>query len=157
MSDGSSIEWTDDTWTPIRARRVVSGKKLIGWHCEHVSEGCRNCYADTGFNKRMGTKLDYKPTNRQLVEIFLDEDMLLKPLQWKKPRCISVCSMTDLFADFVKDKWIDHMFALMALCPQHRFQVLTKRAKRLRAYMTLKNIAPRVWNQEICGPPGKKG
>src|SRR5258708_16196189 len=126
MADRSAIEWTDATWTPIRART-----DNVGWHCEHVSEGCRNCYAE-GINRRLGTGLSFKPALKPAL--FLDEKMLLAPLKWKKPRTIFVCSMTDLFADFVRDEWIDRMFAVMALCPQHRFQVLTKRAQRMREY-----------------------
>jgi len=131
MGDKTKIEWTDATWNPVRARNLVTGK--IGWHCEHESEGCRFCYA-AGINRRLGTGLDFKPGHRKDIEVFLDEKMLLVPLRWKRPRTIFVCSMTDLFAGFVKDEWIDRMFAVMALCPQHRFQVLTKRAKRMREY-----------------------
>jgi protein gp37 len=135
MADKSKIEWTDATWNPIRARNLKTGK--IGWFCEHSTTGCINCYAE-GMNKRLGTGLPFKPGHRADVEIFLDEKMLTAPLRWKKPRMIFVCSMTDLFADFVKDEWIDKMFAVMALCPQHTFQVLTKRAERMQKYM----IAP---------------
>ena len=149
MSDGTKIEWTDATWTPIRARAFVlqsdgSGKERIGWHCEHASDGCKNCYAE-GMNLRLGTGFDYKPGHlkhttrhgdpRGDVTIFLDEKMLQVPLRWKKPRKIFVCSMTDLFADFVTDEMIDKVFAVMALCPQHTFQVLTKRSSRMRRYI----------------------
>lgn len=148
MADKTAIEWTDATWNPIRARYLEiqndgSGKERIGWHCEHASEGCRFCYAE-GFNRRLGTGLDFKPGelyreekrgyNNGEVKLFLDEEMLTAPLRWKKPRMIFVCSMTDLFADFVPDEWIDKVFAVMALSPQHTFQVLTKRAKRMREY-----------------------
>jgi len=139
MADKSTIEWTDATWTPIRARNRATGK--IGWHCEHATTGCKFCYAE-GFNKWRGTGLPFKPRHRKDIEIFLDEDMLLAPLKWKKPRMIFVCSMTDAFADFVEDEWLDKMFAIMALCPQHTFQVLTKRAERMRYYcagLTVRN------------------
>lgn len=131
MSANSSIEWTDATWNPIRARNLKTGK--IGWHCEHATTGCGLCYSE-GFNKRLGTGLPFKPGHRKDIEIFLDDEMLTLPLRWKKPRRIFVCSMTDLFADFVLDEWIDKMLAVMALCPQHTFQVLTKRAERMRDY-----------------------
>jgi len=141
MGENTGIEWTDATWTPVRARHRQIGnpnaQPKIGWHCEHVSEGCRNCYAE-GMNKRLGTGLDYKPGNlapRGPVEMFLDEKLLLAPLKWRKPKRVFVCSMTDLFADFVPDAFIDRMFAVMALCPQHSFQVLTKRPERMRAYL----------------------
>lgn len=125
MSAKSNIEWTDATWNPIRARNLQTGK--IGWHCEHATTGCEFCYSES-FNLRLGTGLPFKPGHRNDVEIFLDKEMLLAPLHWKRPRKIFVCSMTDLFAEFVKDEWIDQMFAVMALCPQHTFQILTKRA-----------------------------
>lgn len=150
MADNSKIEWTDASWNPIRARFVQiqndgSGKERLGWHCEKVSDGCRNCYAE-GINRRLGTGLDYKPGNlfreekrgyaNGEAQLFLDETMLLRPLKWKRPRMIFVCSMTDLFADFVPDEWIDKLFAVMALCPQHTFQVLTKRSARMREMVT---------------------
>src|ERR1043166_3823667 len=131
MAANSKIEWTDASWTPIRARNLKTGK--IGWHCEHVTSGCEFCYAEN-MNKRLGTGLSFKPGHRKDIQIFLDETMLLAPLRWKKPRMIFVCSMTDAFADFVKDEWLDKMFAVMALCPQHTFQVLTKRPERMREW-----------------------
>lgn len=148
MGAHTKIEWTDASWTPVRARvwdiqDDGSGKERIGWHCTHVSDGCRNCYAET-MNRRLGTGRDYKPgelyredrkgRDNGEVKPFLDEKMLLAPLRWKKPRMIFVCSMTDLFADFVSDEQIDRVIAVMALCPQHTFQVLTKRADRMRDY-----------------------
>jgi protein gp37 len=97
---------------------------------------------------RFGTGLPFKPGHRKDVEIFLDEKMLLQPLHWKRPRKIFVCSMTDLFGGFVRDEWIDKVFAVMALCPQHTFQVLTKRSKRMRKYMQPKTgIFGRVIHQ----------
>jgi protein gp37 len=132
MAERSAIEWTDATWTPIRAR-LLSEPARVGWHCEHVSEGCRHCYAE-GMNKRLGTGLDFKPGHRRDIEMFLDEKMLVAPLRWRKGRRVFVCSVTDLFADFVTDAMLDAMFAVMARCSQHLFQVLTKRSERLRTY-----------------------
>jgi len=134
MSDNSAIEWTDATWNPVRARLIADPDK-VGWHCTHKSEGCRNCYAEA-FNRRLGTGLDYKPGHEKLIEIFLDEKALLKPLSWRRPRMIFVGSMTDLFADFVSDAAIVRMFEVMGACPQHTFQVLTKRPDRMRAIVT---------------------
>lgn len=135
MADNSKIEWTDASWNPIRARDGAMGK--VGWHCTHVSEGCRNCYAED-INRRLGTGHDYKPVTLSSgqVEVFLDETMLLQPLRWKKPRKIFVGSMTDLFADFVTDAMLDRIWAVMALAPQHTFQIVTKRPARMRAYLT---------------------
>jgi protein gp37 len=141
MGDRSAIEWTDASWSPIRARNKKTGK--VGWHCSHASEGCRNCYAES-INRRLGTGLDFKPGHKNDVEIFLDEEMLLRPLRWKRPRKIFVCSMTDFFADFVKDEWIDKIFAVAALCPEHTFQCLTKRSKRLLSYCSDAGVTDRI-------------
>ena len=130
MGDKSRIEWTDASWNPIRAR--CAGK--VGWHCEKVSEGCRNCYSES-MNRRLGTVRPFKAGERRNgVELFLDEKMLTQPLRWEKPRKIFPCSMTDLFADFVPDEWIDKVFAVMALTPHHTHQILTKRTARMRQY-----------------------
>src|ERR1700749_4070382 len=131
MGDKTKIEWTDATWNPIRARNKSNGK--MGWFCIHKSAGCAGCYAES-MNTRLGTGIDFKPGHLKDVEIFVDEKMLTMPLRWKRPRMIFVCSMTDLFADFVPDEFVDQMFAVMALAPQHTFQVLTKRARRQRDY-----------------------
>jgi protein gp37 len=131
MGDKTKIEWTDASWTPIRAQ-TVDGK--TGWHCEHASEGCRFCYAES-MNRRLGTRLPFKPGHRKDLQIFLDEKALTQPLRWKAPRKIFVCSMTDLFASFVPDDLVDRMFAVMALAPHHTFQILTKRPDRMRTYI----------------------
>lgn len=167
MGEKTGIEWTDSTWTPIRARYWEiqddgSAKERKGWHCEHVSEGCRNCYSET-LNRRIGTGLDFKPGelfredrvgyHNGESRLFLDDHMLLQPLRWKRPRMIFVCSMTDLFASFVPDEWIDRMFAVMAMAPQHRYQVLTKRSERMRAYMTELKTSARwlFWKHPLHG------
>jgi protein gp37 len=138
MGTKTSIEWTRSedgsagaTWTPIRARNHVTGK--VGWHCEHATHGCQFCYAEA-LNLRLGTGLPFKPGHRKDIEIFLDEKMLLAPLRWKGQRNIFVCSMTDAFAEFVNDEWLDRMFAVAALAPQHTFQWLTKRSARMRRW-----------------------
>jgi protein gp37 len=144
MGAKTKIEWTDASWTPIRARHKETGK--VGWHCEHVTPGCEHCYAE-GMNKRLGTGLPFKPGHRKNIEIFLNEEMLMAPLRFKQPLMIFVCSMTDLFADFVTDEWIDQVFAVMALCPQHTFQVLTKRSARMREYLIARDG---MGNAQLC-------
>ncbi len=133
MGAVTAIEWTDATWNPIRARNRKNGK--VGWHCVHVSEGCRNCYAEK-INLRLGTGLPFKPGHEKDVEIFLDENILLQPLRWKKPRKIFFTSMTDAAGAFVPFWMLDKIFAVMALCPQHIFQVPSKRPERMRAYIS---------------------
>lgn len=124
MSDRSSIEWTDASWNPLRGTK---GRH----HCVRISEGCKHCYAAT-MNHRFGGPDYVKGADAPR----LDADALLQPLKWRKPRRIFVCSMTDLFMDEHSDEMIDKVFAVMALAPRHAFQVLTKRAKRMRDYVS---------------------
>ena len=136
MSENSKIEWTEATFNPLRARNLETGK--VGWFCEHASRECDNCYAEKmNVNTYFGNGLPYKASALPQLELFLDEKMLTKPLRWRKPRKVFVCSMTDLFGRFVKDEWIDRIFAVMALAPQHTFQVLTKRPERMRDYLSV--------------------
>ena len=128
MAETSSIEWTDATWNPITG-------------CSVVSPGCTNCYA----MKLAGTRLRSLPSRMGLTvetkagpvwngRVRMNEEWLTQPLRWRRPRKIFVCAHGDLFAENVPDEWIDRVFAVMALAPQHTFQVLTKRAARMRAY-----------------------
>jgi protein gp37 len=137
MASKSKIEWCDATWTPIRARRRDTGK--VGVHCERVSPACKNCYAARHNMRALpvhGTGLDFTVVNREKVEIFVDEEMLMAPLRWRRPRKIFVCSQTDLFAEFVDDEQIAQVFAVMALAHWHTHQVLTKRADRMQTLLS---------------------
>ena len=132
MGAVSKIQWTDSSWNPIRARNKATG--AVGWHCEHVTPGCEHCYAEA-MNKRLGTELPFKPGHMKDIELFLDEEMLTAPLRWRKPRKVFVCSMTDLFADFVPDEWIGRIWQIMHSAHSnrgHTFQVLTKRPENMR-------------------------
>jgi protein gp37 len=134
----TSIEWTwrpgtkGESWNPIRARNKATGG--VGHYCAKVSAGCENCYAER-LQPRFNNPVRYAAQDRAKVDIYLDETVLLKPLRWRSPRTIFVCSMSDLFGVWVPDEWLDRIFAVMALCPQHTFQVLTKRPERMRNYL----------------------
>lgn len=97
MGSKSSIEWTDATWTPIRVRSA--GGERVGWGCEKVSDGCKNCYAET-LNKRLGTGLPYAvgAVTKAGGEYFLDEEMLTAPLRWRKPRRVECAGVGSAFA-----------------------------------------------------------
>ena len=125
MADNTKIEWTDATWSPITG-------------CSVVSPGCTNCYAMrlAHHESRAGLTRDTKAGPVWTGEVRFNEQWLDQPLRWNKPRLIFVCAHGDLFAEGVPDEWIDKVFAVMALAPQHTFQVLTKRAKRMREYLT---------------------
>jgi protein gp37 len=124
MGRETGISWTDSTWNPIRG-------------CSRVSEGCRNCYAETVANRfcKPGSPYDGvvqigadgKGTGKWNGQIRFVEKHLLDPLRWKNPRKIFVNSMSDLFHENVTDEMRDQIFAVIALCPQHDFQILTKR------------------------------
>lgn len=132
----SAIEWTDRTWNP------VSG-------CSHVSEGCRNCYAERFFPRAYASR---KFTNVQCHPERLDQ-----PLKIKKPQKIFVNSMSDLFHEDVPDEFIDQVFAVMADSGKHTFQILTKRPRRMMEYMSPDNYrysARKVFDL-TNGPGGK--
>lgn len=142
MSDGTTIEWARHpetglgaSWNPLLVRRRDTGK--VGYHCVHASEACRNCYAEA-FNRRnlpeRGTGLEFKPGHLKNLEVFVDDKTLMQPLAWKKPRGIFVCSMTDLFGDWVDLHSIDKLFAIMSMTPQHVYFILTKRPARAAQY-----------------------
>ena len=126
MSDQrkGGIAWTDETWNPLRG-------------CSKVSAGCASCYAEimaARFSKP-GEPFAGTITDRHWNgTVRLIEEKLTDPLRWKRPRRIFVNSVSDLFHANVPDEWIDRIFAVMALCPQHTFQVLTKRPERMRVW-----------------------
>lgn len=133
MSGKTSIEWTEQTWNPI-----------VG--CSIVSPGCTNCYAMkmAARIEAMGNQPRYAGTTRKVNGkavwtgklVQAPDSAFLAPLKRKKPTTYFVNSMGDLFHEDCPDEWIDRVFAVMALSPQHTFQVLTKRAGRMREYMT---------------------
>ena len=118
VSTNSSIQWTDATWNPVRG-------------CTKVSPGCAHCYAETFAERFRGVK---GHPYEQGFDLRLVPEKLIEPLSWKKPRRVFVNSMSDLFQEGVPDEFIDQVFAVMAMTPQHTYQVLTKRADRMRAY-----------------------
>src|SRR4051794_28127284 len=130
---GTSIEWTDATWNPVTG-------------CAKVSPGCAHCYAErlapkvfAGQTVPLPTGDPADPLNvrrREFTDVMCHEGRLDAPLHWRQPRRIFVNSMSDLFHEDVPDAFIDRVFAVMALAPQHTFQILTKRADRMRAYMS---------------------
>lgn len=140
MSVGTSIEWTDTTWNPVRG-------------CSRVSEGCRNCYAEKmaarfskpgqpfhGFAKVVAPRdmLDRTGGRRNgwTGKVELVPEKLAEPLGWKKPQRVFVNSMSDLFHEALSDDAIAAVFGVMAAAPQHTFQVLTKRPERMRRFLS---------------------
>ncbi len=129
--------------------------------CTRVSSGCQSCYASALHNRRYkanvkaamasgcfgnigppearggGVELPMPPQyDLPFAKVQLLPERLERPLHWTKPRRVFVNSMSDLFHEDVPDEFIDRVFAVMALCPQHTFQVLTKRPERMREYLS---------------------
>jgi protein gp37 len=129
MAQGSSIEWTDATWNPVTG-------------CTKVSAGCKNCYAERMARrlKAMGT-----PQYANGFTLTLQLGMLDLPLRWKKPRNIFVNSMSDLFHKDVPLEYVQRVFDVMNRCPQHTFQVLTKRPEIARAYSSSLEWGKNIW------------
>ncbi len=129
----TSIEWTDFTWNPIRARDKSTGK--TGTFCTRISPGCTNCYASV-INRRFGNGLEYTVPNLEKVEFYIDEKILEEPLRRKKPARIFVGDMFDLFHEAIPVVFLGRVFGMMAKCPQHTFQVLTKRANYMQSILS---------------------
>jgi protein gp37 len=122
MADKSSIEWTDATWNPVTG-------------CSKVSAGCKHCYAEREWARLSANPKAPRYFGRQFTDVQCHMDVLTTPLRWKKPRRIFVNSMSDLFHPDVPTAFIDDVFGVMAGCPQHTFQVLTKRPYRMLGYL----------------------
>ena len=129
----TSISWTDKTWNPIRG-------------CSRVSEGCRNCYAERQGNRFRGPGqafeglVVWQAGPRWTGEVRFVAEHLADPLRWRKPQRVFVNSMSDLFHERLTNEQIAAVFGVMAAAPQHTFQVLTKRAKRMREWFEWMSI-----------------
>ena len=136
MADKSKIAWCDATWN------VTAG-------CSKVSAGCEHCYAEkqarriSTMNPRPARYFHVLTTSDRPADdgkwngkISLFPERLDQPLRWRKPRRIFVNSMSDLFHPGVPFEFILKVFAIMALCPQHCFQVLSKRPERMVEYFS---------------------
>lgn len=129
MARKSNIEWTEMTWNP------VSG-------CTKISPGCANCYAET-MAKRLKAMGVARYQNG--FEVTLQADQLDLPRAWKAPRVVFVNSMSDLFHPLIPLRFIQQVFKTMNECPQHQFQVLTKRSKRLVELSAHLTWTPNIW------------
>lgn len=125
----SKIEWTEHTWNPI------SG-------CDKISAGCKNCYAEAMAQRlqRMGVA-GYENG----FKLTLQPQRLLQPLTRKTPTKYFVNSMSDLFHEDVPEPYIDRIFSVIEQCPQHIFQILTKRAKIMSQYFATHPVPDNAW------------
>jgi protein gp37 len=156
----SKIEWTDRSdWNPVRgcsrvspgcggpgphggcyaeamaARFSLSAVEVeANWRADPKNEGKTPPIFNDQWGHGFAEMTGGKP--RWTGKVELQEDRITLPLKWRKPAKIFALSTSDLFHENLSDADIDRVFAVMALCPQHTFQVLTKRAERMHRYMT---------------------
>lgn len=119
----TNIEWTDRVWNPVTG-------------CDPVSKGCDNCYARV-MAQRFPIWNDFKVT--------LHPQRLKEPLGWKKSQKIFICSMADLFHEGVPFFFVDEVMSVIRFCPQHTFQILTKRPERMCEYFSGKFLPSNLW------------
>jgi protein gp37 len=139
MSTG--IEWTDETWNPMTG-------------CTQISKGCDNCYALTLARNKPSVRDGYlrrlpvKDTPENRADAFAPRfwpERLAKPYTWRTPKRVFVNSMSDVFhAHFTLDH-IQRVFEVMNDCPQHQFQVLTKRPERAVRLAGKLCFGPNIW------------
>jgi protein gp37 len=124
MSTTTTIEWTEVTWNPVTG-------------CTKLSQGCKHCYAERLAERFWG--------DRPFTDIQIHPERLDQPRRWRRPRTVFVNSMSDLFHEDVPTSFIAAVFDVMYECPQHTFQVLTKRADRLSDLAGRLRWPPNVW------------
>lgn len=142
------IPWTEETWNPV-----------VG--CTKCSPGCLNCYAlDMAWRLVHIEKTREKHRGISFMRLWPNtglewtnkikclENELDKPLHWRKPRKIFVCSMSDLFHPKVPFEFIDKVIDVFNKCPQHTGQILTKRAERMYEYSCSRYC---MWPENIIG------
>src|ERR1017187_8686022 len=133
MSLGTTIEWTDATWNPVRG-------------CSKVSPGCKFCYAE-----RFAERFRGVPGHpfEQGFDVRLVPEKIPEPLQWKSPKKIFVNSMSDLLYESVPDSYILQIAQIMRQANWHIFQILTKRHDRMSRLLSgpLSSFAaePHIW------------
>lgn len=125
----SKIEWTDASWNPITG-------------CTKISSGCQHCYAEVMARRLCAMRVEKYKNGFQVT---LHEDCLEEPVKWRKPKAIFVCSMSDLFHKDVPFGYIDKVLAVIERTPQHRYQILTKRADRMAEYFSGRTVPRNVW------------
>lgn len=124
------ISWADVSWNPVHG-------------CSKVSEGCRNCYAETLSLKFGWTKKPWTAPNAP-ENVSLKPAKLNEPYKLKEPSRVFVNSMSDLFHPLIPDDYRRKVFAVMRDLPQHTFKVLTKRPE-LAARWSADEWTPNIW------------
>ncbi|MBO0752504.1 MAG: phage Gp37/Gp68 family protein [Bradyrhizobiaceae bacterium] len=129
MTAHHRIAWADAVWDPVRG-------------CSRKSAACVNCYAEAetaqsaqqgGWGEGFASITADGP--KWTGTVALHEDRLMLPLAITRPSRIFVNAFADVFHEEMADMAIDRVFAVMATAPQHRYVILTKRQKKMQAYM----------------------
>lgn len=159
MGKKTKIDWCDSTWNPVTG-------------CLH---GCEYCYARR-YAERFGTHNKYERPYKPVLDVPIrrvrteaepypygfmptfHRYRLGEPARWTKPRTIFVCSMADLFGDWVPDEWIQEVLKACDNAAQHRFLFLTKNPSRYKDLMGLllvhrrpPNVADMWFGQSYTG------
>ena len=121
MGDNSAIQWTDATWNPTTG-------------CTKISQGCKNCYAET-LSKRL-KRMKLKKYKNEFKYTQHEADVEL-PLKWKKSRKIFVNSMSDLFHEDAEMEFVGRCFFTMVKADWHIYQVLTKRPGKMAEFSNM--------------------
>lgn len=119
MANKSTIEWTQITWNPVRG-------------CTKISPGCKNCYASAFAERFRGVAGHPYGAGFDLRTV---PEKLLEPFDWHKSQTVFVNSMSDLFHPEIPERFLVRIVEVMAMTPWHTYQVLTKRAERLKALL----------------------
>lgn len=125
----TKIEWTDRVWNPVTG-------------CTRQSAGCAHCYAESMARRLKAMKL---PKYKDGFKLSLHPETLNDPLKWKRGSNIFVCSMGDLFHADVPFTFVDKVLETIRKAPQHRFQILTKRAERMAEYFSTRKVPRNAW------------
>lgn len=144
----TKIEWCDSSWNPVTgcfhncpycyAEKIANRfggasethcNEAVGTECQWITEaeGKIHDLDEPVYDYDMGRNAPYPfgfdPTfHRYRLSI---------PKNWEKSRTIFVCSMADLFGNWVPDSWIEEVFQACDEAPQHRYLFLTKNPQRL--------------------------
>ena len=125
----SKIEWTQKTWNPTTG-------------CTKISSGCKNCYAEVMAKRLQAMGVEGYENS---FEFRTAPQRLAIPLNRKKPTIYFVNSMSDLFHEKMPLGYLNWIFTIIKHTPQHTYQILTKRAKRMSEYFEKREILPNVW------------
>ena len=129
MTTRSSIEWTEHTWNPVTG-------------CTNVSPGCKHCYARTMAERLKAMAVAGYENG---FDVTLQPNRLSEPLHRRRPTVYFVNSMSDLFHEQIPQAFVQRVFDVISRTPHHRYQVLTKRPKRMASFFKARHVPTNAW------------